>query len=153
MPVIIPLCFLSFFPLDSRLLNLFNWNQRGVVASLASLVPHKDKGGVLAHSLPLASRIFDYTQGRLRKRGNPIPPVTARLCDTEEVSLPFRHREAMFFYRRGNPFRHREPADFAGVAASVSKTEIATLTKYKSVRSQCTVLCQYLLRGIFEVFR
>ena len=33
------------------------------------------------------------------------------------------------------------------------RVEIATLTKDKNVRSQCTVLCQYLLRGIFEVFR
>ena len=38
------------------------------------------------------------------------------------------------------PLCHREPADFAGVAVSVSKTEIATLTKDKSVRSQGQIM-------------
>jgi len=125
-------------------------------------IPLSPRGSVMpkkSHSPSVTARRCFLSPWR-----SPSPSVTASLCDTEEVSLPFRHREAMFFYRRGGlgikngdchahkiqkrslamtrkdaasfPFSHREPADFAGVAASVSKTEIATLTKYKSVRSQ-----------------
>ena len=149
-----PLCFLSFFPLDSRLLNLFNWNQRRVVASLASLVPHEDKGGVLAHSFPCLWQVEYSTtlRNRLRKHGNPVPPpLRERLARGNHIPLsprgsviPKKSHSPSVTARRcffiavavSFPFRHREPADFAGVAASVSKTEIATLTKYKSVRSQ-----------------
>ena len=131
-----PLCFLSFFPLDSQLLNLFNWNQRGVVTSLASLVPHEDKGDVLAHSFPCQRQVEYLTTLRagsvnvviqsppsprakrsglpplLSPRGSVIPKkshspsVTARRCFFIAVAVSF-------------PFSHCEAADFAGVAVSV----------------------------------
>ena len=62
------------------------------------------------------------------------------IYDDEErrKDLPFPSPRGDVFYRRGGllPPCHREAADFAGVAVSVLKTEIAAFTKDKSVRSQ-----------------